>query len=78
MAGSVRAYILVSVRSGQIAEVAEQFQKMHRFRDVHPVYGAYDILAEIECPDIHTLERHVFTLRKVEGVTRSMTLIVQQ
>jgi uncharacterized protein with GYD domain len=78
MGGSVRAYILVNTRLGQIAAVTETFHKMHRFRDVHPVYGAYDILAEIECEDIHTLQQHVFALRKVEGVVRTMTLIVQQ
>jgi hypothetical protein len=83
MTDSVRAYILMSTQSGREFEVAEKNTEAAQrsectLRVWLSVYGLFDILVQIECNDIRVIDYNVFALKKLEGVTSTMTLIVQQ
>jgi DNA-binding Lrp family transcriptional regulator len=74
---SVVAYILVNVEVGVENDVREEI--IRRFNravtEARITYGEYDIVVRVEVDSMKALETIVSSIRAIEGVRRTVTLI---
>ena len=70
------AYILLNVNPGMLEKVKEGLSKIEKVREVHPVYGIYDLIVKIEFESMDELKNQILNNRVIiEGVKNSMTMI---
>jgi len=71
------AYVLISCDLGFDTEIIEEMKHLSDVKEVHGIFGAYDILAKIESDSLEHL-RDVITwkIRKLNRVRSTLTLMV--
>ena len=70
------AYVMVNSEVGCEAEVMEELNKISGVREVHRLYGVYDIIIKVEAEDMVDLKETVLSrVRKLGKVRSSITLI---
>ena len=69
------AYLLIGTQIGKENETAEKLRAVANVKDAHLVFGEYDILVEIECANLSTLDATIVATKKVDNVKRVMPLI---
>ena len=75
----VSALVLLNVSRNKINEVAGKLAEMDGITEVYSVAGEYDLVAVIRVKDNEDLAQLVTNrLLKVEGITKSETLIAFQ
>ena len=75
MPEKVVAYVLLNVSGGREYEIADEIRKVKGVTEAIVVYGEYDIVARIEADSMVMLDKAVSSLRRIEGVLRSITLL---
>jgi DNA-binding Lrp family transcriptional regulator len=75
-ADQITAYLLFGTDVGHEKETAERLKSVANVTDVYLVYGEYDVLAEIRCADLKSLDLTISTTKKIDGIVRTMPLIV--
>ncbi len=75
--GGVVAYILVKVLAGKERDVVDKVLKdFHRnVTEARITYGDYDIVIRVEADNMRLLDTIVTSIRKIEGVEETKTLI---
>jgi len=70
-------FALLSISPLHEKEVYETLSKqISEITEVHPLFGEYDILVKIQCPDIDTIGEVVIKkIRSLKGVMDTKTLI---
>lgn len=68
-------YILVNTQVGKEDEILAKVRNMENVAEAYIVYGEFDIIAKIVLPQLELLDEMVSTIRKIEGVTKTSTLI---
>ncbi len=71
----ITVYILVSTLVGKEYDILDKIRSLKNVVDAYVVYGEYDIIARIEVVNLKELDKIVTTVRQIEGVTRTSTLI---
>ena len=72
----VMAVVLINVRTEETSRVAEELSAVPGISEVYSVAGNYDLVAMLRVKDNEMLAALVTDrLRKVEGITRTETLI---
>ncbi len=73
------AYVLISCDLGYEAEIIDELKHIDNVKEVHGVFGAYDILTKLESDNMEHL-RDVITwkIRKLNRVRSTLTLIVPE
>ncbi len=72
----VIAYVLITVRHGTNEEVAEELMKLEEVKELHILYGQYDIITKVEIKEIKELDTFIFkNVKAVSGVEGTETLI---
>ena len=67
--------VLVTCRTGKERHVQEQIKKIKGVREVHLLFGVYDISVKIECETPEELRDIVINhIRRIEGVRETKTL----
>ena len=70
------AYVLINCNRGSEDSVIKSLKSILLVKEVHGIYGAYDILAKIESLSVDELRDTVtIEIRKIEGVTSTLTLM---
>lgn len=75
---SVKAYILLVTGIGLEYDVAREIEKLEEENvkvSVDVVFGEYDLVVIAEGSDLRDVDRLVTNIRKINGVTRTLTLI---
>lgn len=73
----VRAYVLVTLEPTKTKTAIEKMASRSGIKNCAMVTGRYDAVIEVEAEDIKRLsESVVSTIRSVEGVRRTETLVV--
>ena len=73
------AYVLVSCDLGFDAEIIEELKHLSDVKEVHGIFGAYDILVKVESDQIGTLKDVItWKIRKLNRVRSTLTLIVPE
>jgi uncharacterized protein with GYD domain len=72
----MRAYVLVHVRTGQEREVTRALKGQPGILRADFTFGPYDVIAEVEAPDLATLGKLVsVTIRAQPGVMDTLTCL---
>ncbi len=70
------AYVLVNCDLGFEAEIIDEIKQLEDVKEVHGVFGAYDILAKVESDQVATLrETIMWKIRKIDKVRSTLTLM---
>ena len=71
------AYVLVNCDLGYEEQIIEELKHLSDVKEVHGVFGAYDILAKVESDQISTLRETItWKIRKIRRVRSTLTLMV--
>ncbi|MDV3103122.1 Lrp/AsnC ligand binding domain-containing protein [Thermococcus waiotapuensis] len=72
----IEAIILIVTRPGAEKKVYDQLKNHPKVKEVHKVYGEYDLIARVEVEDIRDLDEfHDNVLRKIKEIEVTETLI---
>jgi DNA-binding Lrp family transcriptional regulator len=72
----VLGFVLVTTASGKERQVFEDSGKIPAVRDVHPLFGEYDIIVKVEAGSHEDIANVVVDfIRKIPGVLDTKTLI---
>jgi len=70
-------YVLVSCDLGFEKQIIEELKQLSDVKEVHGVFGAYDILAKVESDQISTLRETItWKIRQIGHVRSTVTLPV--
>ena len=72
----MRAYVLMDVRAGEERSVVQMLRTIAGVVKVETTFGAYDVIAQVEAPDLAGLGRLVYDgIRATPGVIDTMTCL---
>ena len=75
----VTAYVLISCDLGFDAEIIHEIKQLEDVKEVHGIFGAYDILVKVESDSIEHLKDVItWKIRKLNRVRSTLTLIVPE
>jgi len=70
------AYVLINCDMGTEGSVINEIRSIAGVKSVNGVFGAYDIIVEVQTPTIDNLRETItMKLRKLEGVRTTLTLM---
>jgi len=70
------AYILINCEIGSEEEVIIALKNIDSIKEVHGTFGAYDILAKIESPQVEDLRETItWKIRKIDKIRSTLTLM---
>jgi DNA-binding Lrp family transcriptional regulator len=70
------AYVLVNCDMGSEDSVINDLKSIQGIRNVSGVFGAYDIIVDVQTPTIDKLRETItMKIRKLEGVRTTLTLM---
>jgi len=71
------AYVLVNCDLGFDAEIIDEIKQAEDVKEVHWVFGAYDIIAKVESANVKNLSETItWKIRKLNRVRSTLTLMV--
>jgi len=70
------AYVLINCELGNEESVISKLKSIQGVKEVHGIFGAYDILAKIESDRVENL-REIITwkIRKIDNIRSTLTLM---
>jgi uncharacterized protein with GYD domain len=71
----VKALILVSIEPNETAQVFDDIKGMAHITEALQTYGEYDAAFVIETEHVGGIQDFVKAVRKIKGITRTITLI---
>jgi len=70
------AFILINCEIGSEEEVITALKNIDSIKEVHGTFGAYDILAKIESPQVEDLRETItWKIRKIDKIRSTLTLM---
>jgi DNA-binding Lrp family transcriptional regulator len=70
-------YVLITVKHGKIETVATKLMKLNEVKEIHRLFGQYDIIIKLSAPSMNKVEYFVEkNLRKNKDIERTETLVV--
>ena len=75
----VIAYVLISCDLGFDAEIIHEIKQLEDVKEVHGIFGAYDILVMLESANVENLKDIItWKIRKLNRVRSTLTLLVTE
>ena len=75
----VTAYVLISCDLGFDAEIIHEIKQLEDVKEVHGIFGAYDILVMLESANVENLKDIItWKIRKLNMVRSTLTLMVTE
>ena len=71
------AFVLVNCRLGSAKVVLDELRQITEVTQASAISGAYDIIVRVEANSIEQVKSVVMKIRRIEGVSSSVTLIRQ-
>ncbi len=73
-----RAYVLINCETGDENSVIANLRNIDSVKEVHGIFGAYDIIASLESDDQDKIRRDLTkAIRKIKKIRATLTLIAQ-
>ena len=66
---------MVNVSPGSEKSVYMKIREMKNVRDVYHVFGEFDFVVIIDAPSLAELNKTVDSIRAIEGVTKTQTVV---
>jgi len=74
----ILACVLIRSEKGKFKEVVERIRQFKEAKNVFPVLGRFDVVADLEVPDFQTLGNVTLKMGRLGGVVFTETLIELQ
>jgi len=75
----VTAYVLISCDLGFDAEIIHEIKQLEDVKEVHGIFGAYDILVKLESANVEKLKDIItWKIRKLNMIRSTLTLLVTE
>ena len=75
----VRAYVLITATAGKALEVVDRLRVAEGVANVDAITGEYDVVAQVEAPDIAGIGRVVVErVQAASGVLKTITCLCVQ
>ena len=72
-------YVLVNCDLGYEEEIIDELKQLDNVKQVHGVYGAYDILAKVESDSEENLRETItWKIRKLNRIRSTLTLMITE
>jgi len=72
----VTAYVLISCDLGFDVEIIDEIKQLEDVKEVHGVFGTYDILVKLESANVENLKDIItWKIRKLNRVRSTLTLM---
>ena len=71
-----KAFVLLNVKSGYEDSIKDTLKKIRGVIISHAIYGKYDFMITMESSTQDELKIDIFALRKMTGVTSTLSMIV--
>ena len=71
-----KAFVLLNVKSDYEDSVKDTLKKTRGVTASHAIYGKYDFMITMESSTQDELKTDIFALRKMAGVTSTLSMIV--
>ena len=72
----MKAYILISIRTGEIHEVVRQLRRLKGVVEANMTFGPYDAIAVVEANDVNHLGNILaIQIQPIPGVVETLTCI---
>lgn len=70
------AYVLINCDLGSEESVISELKTIDGVKEVHGVFGAYDILAKVESKQVESLRETItWKIRKIQKIRSTLTLM---
>jgi len=70
------AYVLINCDLGYEEQIIDELKHLSDVKEIHGVFGAYDILAKVESDEPNTLKETItWKIRKISRVRSTLTLM---
>ena len=73
-----RAFVLLNMELGSEREVVSKLRAIQNVKEVHTVYGVYDIAALLEGESLEKVKEIVTSIRNVKRISSTLTMLVVQ
>ncbi len=72
----MKAYVLIKVRTGEIAEAVQWMRKKKNIKEANMTFGPYDAVAIVEANDLNELGNVIaFEVQSIPGVMETLTCL---
>jgi Transcriptional regulators len=73
----ISAVVLVNTEFQSQTEIIENLKKVQGVEEAHALYGVYDLFVKIKANSIEKIKEIInYSIRKMNGVTSSLTLMI--
>jgi len=69
------AYALINFDMGSEESVIDDLKSITGVKNVNGVFGAYDLIVEVQTPTVDNLRETITKIRKISGVRTTLTLM---
>ncbi|MHA1632503.1 MAG: Lrp/AsnC family transcriptional regulator [Candidatus Freyarchaeota archaeon] len=71
----ITAYVLVIVEPGKERDIKKKLKNLPQCKEVHEIYGEYDLIIKVQTRNLQELDAFVMKLRKIKNIRATSTLI---
>jgi DNA-binding Lrp family transcriptional regulator len=72
----MKAFILINIRTGEIADVVRHLGKLPQVREVNMTFGPYDAVAIVHADDLNHLGRVLANdIQPIAGIEETLTCL---
>ena len=69
------AYVLINSELGKEESIIKELRNFKEIKEVHFIYGVYDIIAKVEAEDTEKLKEMIaFKIRRLKDIRSTLTL----
>jgi DNA-binding Lrp family transcriptional regulator len=74
---SVKAYIMINVKTGTEDEVCEKVLKFSEVEEAAAIYGEFDLILKVKTKDMNNLDRLIVDkLRSIPDILLTATMLI--
>jgi DNA-binding Lrp family transcriptional regulator len=74
---TVKAYIMLSAKTGKEDEICKELVKFNQVEEVATIYGEYDAIIKVGADDMNHLDKFILQdLRGISNISLTATMII--
>jgi len=72
----MKAFVLINSELGQEQSIKDALKDVEEIKEIHSLYGIYDLIIELEAENMNTVKDIVFNkVRRLKSVKSTITLL---
>jgi DNA-binding Lrp family transcriptional regulator len=72
------AFVMINAEVGSEHDLVRELKKHSNVRELHPVYGVYDIVVKVEAETMDQLKEVISRIRKLDKIRSTLTMTVME